>query len=101
MDASEESLMTVVEKPEKNAWRLETPGVAGWTRTARPGDPNKYFMVSADCHTTEGMQWISHLDPSLRGRAPHVEEREDGALFMVTEGNRPQMVRPPRSAPTV
>ena len=38
---------------EKNAWRLPTPGVEGWTRTARPDDPNKYFMVSADCHVTE------------------------------------------------
>lgn len=33
--------------------RLETPGVAGWTRTARPDDPNKCFIVSADCHANE------------------------------------------------
>jgi hypothetical protein len=23
-----------------NAWRTDTPGHAGWTRTARPGDPH-------------------------------------------------------------
>jgi len=30
-----------------------------------------------------------------------MEEREDGAQYMITEGNRPQMVRPPRGAPTL
>ena len=38
---------------EPNRWRLTTPGHAGWPRTARPGDPRKYFMVSADCHANE------------------------------------------------
>ena len=33
--------------------RTLTPGVEGWARTARPGDPDKYFMVSADCHVHE------------------------------------------------
>ena len=28
----------------------ETPGNEGWERSARAGDPNKYFVVSADCH---------------------------------------------------
>ncbi|HET6795229.1 MAG TPA: amidohydrolase family protein, partial [Acidimicrobiales bacterium] len=88
--------MTVI---DKNAWRLETPGVEGWPRTARPDDPNKYFMVSADCHVTEGMAWIEHLEPDLRPRAPHLEQREDGAQFIITEGNRPQMVRPGEKSP--
>ena len=38
---------------EPNRWRLDTPGHAGWPRTARPDDPRKYFMVSADCHANE------------------------------------------------
>src|SRR5207248_11097478 len=38
---------------EPNQWRLATPGHTGWARTARPGDPRKYFMVSADCHANE------------------------------------------------
>ena len=32
------------------ALRQETPGNEGWARSARAGDPNKYFVVSADCH---------------------------------------------------
>lgn len=32
------------------ALRQETPGNEGWERSARAGDPNKYFVVSADCH---------------------------------------------------
>ena len=36
-----------------NLWRLETPGHAGWTRTARPGAARKYFIVSADAHVNE------------------------------------------------
>ena len=31
---------------EPNTWRLVTPGHAAGPRTARPGAPNKYFMVS-------------------------------------------------------
>ena len=32
--------MSQVEINEPNLWRLDSPGHAGWTRTARPGDPN-------------------------------------------------------------
>ena len=78
----------------KNAWRVGSPGVEGWTRTARPGDPNKYFMVSADCHVTESLAFLATIEPEYRDRVPHVEERDDGAQFLVTEGNRPQLVRP-------
>jgi len=88
--------MTIVEPaPSKNAWRIGTPGVEGWTRTARPDDPHKYFMVSADCHTTEGMAFLDGIEPEYRERIPHMEERPNGAQYMVTEGNRPQLVRPP------
>src|SRR6478735_8697653 len=79
----------------KNAWRIGTPGVEGWTRTARPDDPHKYFMVSADCHTTEGMAFLDGVEPEYRLRVPHMEERENGAQYMITEGNRPQLTRPP------
>ena len=30
--------MSQVEINEPNLWRLDSPGHAGWTRTARPGD---------------------------------------------------------------
>ena len=36
-----------------NRWRLDTPGVEGWPRTARPTDPDKLFVVSADGHVNE------------------------------------------------
>src|SRR3954468_11391659 len=38
---------------QNNAWRLESPGATGWQRTARADDPNKFFIVSADCHVQE------------------------------------------------
>src|SRR3954451_8783701 len=88
--------MTLVDPaPSKNAWRIGTPGVEGWTRTARPDDPHKYFMVSADWHTTEGMAFLEGVEPEYRHRVPHMEERENGAQYMITEGNRPQLTRPP------
>lgn len=91
--------MTATQEPDvigpRNAWRLETPGVAGWPRTARPDDPDKYYMVSADCHVTEGMHVFGRVEPEYRERLPHVEERDNGAQYLITEGNRPQLVRPP------
>src|SRR6202012_5966313 len=85
---------------EKNAWRTETPGIEGWTRTARPDDPHKYFMVSADCHTTESLDFLKGGDKKYETRIPHVETRDDGSQFLITEGNRPQMVRRPESDKT-
>src|SRR4051812_15198192 len=87
--------MTRTDAPTpRNAWRVGSPGGEGWTRTARPGDPNKYFMVSADCHVTESLAFLQTIEPEYRDRVPHVDEREDGAQYLVTEGNRPQLVRP-------
>ena len=62
------------EVDEKNRYRVETPGHQGWPRTARPGDPNKYLMVSADCHANEpGNLWRDRIDLKFRDRLPHVE----------------------------
>ena len=44
---------TIGEINEPNRWRLETPGHSGWKRTARPDDPDKFLMISADCHCIE------------------------------------------------
>ncbi len=38
---------------QPNRWRLETPGHPGWQRTARPDDPQRFLMISADCHANE------------------------------------------------
>lgn len=59
---------------ERNRWRLVTPGHEGWNRTARPGDPTRYLMISADCHANEpGSLWRERLDAKYRDRLPHVE----------------------------
>jgi len=77
-----------------NAWRRETPGPLGWSRTARPDDPNKYFMVSSDCHAQEPAPYLSeHIDREFRDRIPRVERRDDGSEWLITEGNRPQLVK--------
>lgn len=95
--------MTMTESPKasaspRNAWRTATPGVSGWTRTARPDDPNKYLMVSADCHLTEPFAMFDLVEPEYRSRTPIRNTRDDGSEWLLTEGNRPQMVRPPSAA---
>jgi hypothetical protein len=63
--------MTETAVDANNAWRAETPGVEGWRRTARPGDPNKYFMVSADCHANEpGDLWHKRMAVEYHERIP-------------------------------
>ena len=79
---------------EANAWRVATPGIAGWPRTARPGDPNKYFMVSADCHANEPNDYLSaRIEPEYRDRLPHIKVDANGERWLVSEGWRPQRLR--------
>ncbi len=70
-----------------NSWRLETPGHDGWKRSARPGDPNRYLMISTDCHCNEpsGL-WAERMDEKYRKRLPHIETDENGVKWMVSEG---------------
>jgi len=74
-----------------NAWRKETPGHQGWRRTARPGDPNKFFMISADCHANEPNDlWHTRMDVKFHDRLPSfMFDEKVGASFQVTEGFRP------------
>src|SRR6516225_543366 len=83
----------------KNAWRVGSPGIEGWQRTAHADDPNKYFMVSADCHVTESLAFLKGIEPQYRERVPRVVENADGSQHLVTEGNRPQLVRSAKNAP--
>ena len=70
-----------------NQWRLETPGHVGWERTAQPGDPNKYFMVSCDSHVNEPANlWRERLDAQYRDRLPRIEVDENGVKWQVSEG---------------
>lgn len=80
--------------PMKNQWRLESPGHTGWVRTARPDDPNKYFMVSADNHHTEPKDYFDHIEPQYRDRVPRLEPDDNGALWLVCEGSKPLLVKP-------
>lgn len=84
-----ESFATDEINPE-NLWRLQTPGHANWPRTARPGDPNKYFMVSADCHANEPPDlWEKRIDAKYRHRIPRIEVDEKGQQWRRVEGFRP------------
>jgi predicted TIM-barrel fold metal-dependent hydrolase len=79
---------------EPNRWRLETPGHAGWPRTARPGAPDKYFMISADCHANEpATLWAERIEPQYRSRLPRVITDDKGVQWRVSEGYRPDRLR--------
>jgi predicted TIM-barrel fold metal-dependent hydrolase len=72
---------------EPNRWRLDTPGHDGWKRTARPGDPDKYLMISADCHCNEpaGL-WHKRLPEKYHNRLPRIEVDANGVKWMISEG---------------
>jgi predicted TIM-barrel fold metal-dependent hydrolase len=77
-----------------NLWRLETPGTAGWSRTARHGDPNKYFMVSTDSHANEPPDlWETRIDAKYRDRVPRIITDDQGVQWRYVEGYRPDRVR--------
>lgn len=81
-------------RDEANQWRATTPGHAGWPRTARPDDPNKYFMVSTDGHVQEPSDlWRTRIDEKFRDRLPGVVVDASGKKFQKTEGFRPLRLR--------
>ena len=93
--------MTTTESP-RNEWRRATPGTEGWQRSAHPGDPNKYLMISSDCHAQEPSPYLGdYIDAEFRHRIPHMERRDDGSEWMITEGNRPQLVKRGEKTATV
>jgi predicted TIM-barrel fold metal-dependent hydrolase len=69
-----------------NLWRLETPGHDGWRRTGRPDDPNRYLMISCDCHANEpGDLWHKRLDEKFRRRLPRIEIDENGVKWVISD----------------
>ena len=89
--------MPVTASP-RNAWRTETPGAAGWARTARAGDPHKYYMVSVDTHGVEPNDYLeTRIEPAYRHRIPRVETDADGAQWTICEGMKPLLVKPGRN----
>jgi len=72
-----------------NLWRLATPGHEGWRRTARPDDPNRYLMISCDCHANEPADlWQRRLDEKYRRRLPRIEIDENGVKWVISDGLR-------------
>ncbi|HME26014.1 MAG TPA: amidohydrolase family protein [Acetobacteraceae bacterium] len=77
-----------------NLWRLETPGHAGWERTAHAGDPKKYFIVSTDSHANEPPDlWEKRIEPQYRDRVPRIITDDKGVQWRYCEGYRPDRVR--------
>lgn len=71
-----------------NAWRVETPGDAGWERTARPGSGSKkkYFMVSCDTHLMPPPRlFAERIEARFRDMLPRTEER-DGVRYLIQHG---------------
>src|SRR6185312_5262264 len=77
-------------RADPNAWRQESPGSLGWTRSPHPGAPNKYFVVSADCHAQEPNDFLSQRMPAqYRDRLPGIILNSVGEKVQKTEGFRP------------
>ena len=52
-------------------------------------------MVSSDCHANEPSAYLAeYIEPEYLPRIPHIEVRDDGSQWSVTEGNRPMMIKP-------
>jgi predicted TIM-barrel fold metal-dependent hydrolase len=86
--------MSTLEINPPNLWRLETPGHRNWPRTARPGDPRKYFVVSADAHANEPADlWATRIDAKYRERVPRVIVDDKGVKWRISEGHRPDRLR--------
>ncbi len=88
-------MATAIPAPdEHNRWRMDSPGHDGWSRTARPDDPHKYFMVSTDGHVQEPSDlWRTRIEEKYRDRLPGVVVDSSGKKFQKTEGFRPLRLR--------
>ena len=85
--------MSTIDVNPPNLWRTETPGTSGWERTARVGDPKKYFMVSTDSHANEpATLWVERIEPQYRDRLPRIEVDENGVKWRISEGYRPNRI---------
>lgn len=83
-------MTTIIPEPDlQNAWRTETPGNEGWTRSARPDAADKYFMVSADGHVQEPRGFLSdRLPEAYHKRLPGIVVDAKGEQHQKTEGFR-------------
>ena len=78
------------------AWRSETPGHDGWERTVRPDDPNKLYVIAADCHAIEPKDWMTgYIDDDLREQLRARRARRDQEM----DQERAEGVREPKETP--
>ena len=78
------------------AWRTETPGHEGWSRTVRPDDANKLYVISADCHAIEPKDWMSgHIDEEVQAKLGARRARRDQEM----DQERAEGVREPKESP--
>lgn len=98
--------MTTIERPDVNTMdpaersehfnrhRYVTPGHEGWQQVATPGAPNKYLMISADCHVNEPPNlWVERIDEQFRHRLPRIEVDTEGTKWSIVEGYHPVKIR--------
>ncbi|MEM8769336.1 MAG: amidohydrolase family protein [Pseudomonadota bacterium] len=78
------------------AWRTETPGHAGWERSVRPDDTNKYYVISADCHAIEPKDWMTgYIADDVREQLRNRRARREKEM----DQERAEGVREPKEAP--
>jgi predicted TIM-barrel fold metal-dependent hydrolase len=88
MNDLKDAVASAIPEDEENAWRLNTPGANGWSRTARPNDPQKYFLVSADTHANEPPDlWEKRIEARYRDRLPKSWVDDKGVRWRQSEGN--------------
>jgi len=56
---------------------------------ARPDDPNRYLMISVDCHANEPAKLcLERMDKRFHNRLPRIEVDTIGVKWSVSEGNQ-------------
>jgi predicted TIM-barrel fold metal-dependent hydrolase len=84
-----------VELLRAQEWRGETPGHEGWERTVRPEDPNKLYVLSADCHAIEPKDWMTgYIDDDVREKLRARRARRDQEM----DEERAEGVREPKES---
>jgi predicted TIM-barrel fold metal-dependent hydrolase len=88
----------MAEAATKNEWRLKTEGPLSWGERLVTGAKNKYFMVSADSHANEPIDFLTSriTDPAYKDRLPHVVVDDDGISWLHTDGYKPQRISVPK-----
>jgi len=78
------------------AWRSETPGHEGWSRSVRPDDPNKLYVISADTHAIEPKDWMTgYIDNGIREQLSERRRRRNEEM----DQERAEGVREPEERP--